>query len=102
MSENIGIGSYKDLSNGADTIRSASENLKSGLSDGNSSVSRLQNPRVLEGPIGDHINGIWKIVNNTTANNISTFEQSATTLNKVEDNYHATDNKSSNDVGGVI
>ncbi len=102
MSENIGIGNYNDLSSGAKNIRSASENLKSELATGNGSVNRLQGPRILEGPIGEHINGIWKMINNTTNNNISHFEQSANTLNRVEDNYHQTDNKSANDVGGVL
>ncbi len=102
MSENIGIGSYNDLSDSANNIRSASDILRSNLRSGDGSINRLQSPRVLEGPIGEHINGIWKIINSTTSNNISNFEQSATTLNRVEENYHQTDNKSSSDVGGVL
>lgn len=102
MSENIGIGSYRDLSDGASTIRSTTDNLKRELENGNGSVSKLRNPRVLEGPIGEHINGIWNKINTLTNNNINYFEKSAGTLNHIEDNYHETDKKSSDDVGGVL
>ena len=102
MSENIGIGSYKDLSSSASNIKNTSGELRDELANGDTYISRLRNPRVLEGPIGEHINGIWQAINSTTNNSINNFAQNATKLNKVEDNYHDTDNKSSNDVGGVI
>ena len=100
--KNINVGSYESLEEGSSTIRSASSDLRTDLESGNGFVKNIQKPRVLEGPVADHVNGVWNIINNTTKNNITIFENSANTLDRVNANYQSTDKKSSNDVGGVI
>ncbi len=104
MSEykDITVGSYGDLKEGSNTLRRASSNLKSGLESADSYFKSIQKPRVFEGPLAEYVDGIWDVVNKTTNNNISTLDRNANNLDRVNANYHATDQKSSNDVGGVI
>ncbi|MBQ4031442.1 MAG: hypothetical protein II625_06775 [Bacilli bacterium] len=99
---NINIGSYGDLKDGSSTIRKASSNLKTGVENADGYFKGIQKPRVFEGPVAEYVNDVWNAININTNNNISTLENSANTLDRVNANYHDTDRKSSNDVGGVI
>jgi len=98
----INVGSYGNLEEGSSIIRKASSNLRSGLENTDGFVRNIQKPRVFEGPVADHVSGVWDIINKTTNDNISNFEKSANTLDRVNANYHNIDKKSSNDIGGVI
>ena len=83
---NINVGSYSRLEDGSSTIRSASKNLKSDLEVGNGYLRNIQKPRVFEGPVAEHVSGVWDIINNTTINNINVFENSANTLDAINAN----------------
>lgn len=102
MGNDINVGSYDSLREGANTIRRASGELKQELQNGDGYIRNIQRERVFEGPIAEHVSGVWNVINNITINNINNFENSAKTLDTINDNYQQRDTKSSNDVGGII
>ena len=99
---NINVGSYSNLEEGSSIIRDATNNLKTNLENGDVYLKNIQRPRIFEGPVADHVSGVWDVINKATTNNINEFENSANTLDNITANYQATDKKSSNDIGGVI
>lgn len=99
---NINVGSYGNLDEGSNIIRKTSNELKTDLEHGDGYLRNIQRPRIFEGPVADHVSGVWDVINRATTNNINEFENSANTLNAITANYHSTDKKSSNDIGGVI
>ena len=99
---NINVGSYQDLQEGASTNRRSASNLKNNLEDGRIQFKNIQKERIFEGPLADYVSDVWNVINSVTENNISTLEQNANTLDRVGNNYYAADQKSNNDIGGIV
>ena len=100
--KNINVGSYDNLDAGVHTIHNTSDNLKRTLQEGDELLRSIHKSRVFEGPIADHVNGVWHNLSNLTNNSINSLNRSGNTLDEVNNSYQATDKSSSDKVGGVI
>lgn len=100
--KNVNVGSYDSLDSGVHTIHNTSDNLKRTLEEGNELLKNIHKSRVFEGPIADHVNGMWNKLSNLTNSSINTLNRSGNTLDEVNNSYQATDKASSDKVGDVI
>ncbi len=95
------VGSYDDMSEGANTIKNMGENLHTELSS-NQSIANLKQDRVFMGPIADHVNDVWEVYKRATDNNIADLESNAGTLNVINANYQNTDANATKEMRDLV
>ena len=95
------VNSYDNLKSAEEIIIDTSNKLKEELDKCNNNLKGLFSDSSFYGPIASHIESALNIINTATLNNINSLNEIAKSINKASINYQNTDNKVSNDIGGL-
>jgi len=95
------VKSYDNLKSAEEIIINTARELREELEKCNNNVKGMFSESSFYGPIASHIESALNIINTATNNNIASLNEIANSINKAKISYQNTDNKVSNDIGGL-
>ena len=95
------VEEYDNLDNSANTINTAVSNMRTSLENGTSAFNSTFSDIGFKGPIAEHCTQVMEIINRATNNNLNNFNGNASTIQAINENYKATDDQVSSNVGGI-
>jgi len=101
MNNEFKVNSYDNLKTAEEIILSTVSELRQELENCNSKLKSLFGESTFYGPIANHVEESLNIIRTATENNINSLNDMASSINKIANNYQATDNKVSKELGGL-